>query len=145
MFCHLCVIVDEAAGEDDVPFFPSELFQLQGQAAALFALNEGSGDGIRIRLQCLTDALYVDLISRLNVIPGDIFHGEGEHTPVDHIAAVTLGGKVLAEVGNTAILGCDAHTPSSFMQKDAQNDIRNIAISRGIKLIDEIAIKRVKG
>lgn len=52
---------------------------------------------------------------------------------------------IAAEVGNTAILGCDAHTPSSFMQKDAQNDIRNIAISRGIKLIDEIAIKRVKG
>lgn len=51
---------------------------------------------------------------------------------------------VAAEVGNTAILGCDAHKPSAFEKKSAQEKIRNIAISRGIKLIDEIQPKRVK-
>ena len=51
---------------------------------------------------------------------------------------------IAAKVGNTAILGCDAHTPSSLEDKAAQEKIRQIAVSRGITLLDEIQPKRVK-
>lgn len=51
---------------------------------------------------------------------------------------------IAAKVGNTAILGCDAHTPSSLEDKAAQEQIRQIAVSRGITLLDEIQLKRVK-
>lgn len=52
---------------------------------------------------------------------------------------------IAADVGCTAILGCDAHTPMALRDKDAQNEITKIATSRGIKLIDDIVLKRVKG
>ena len=52
---------------------------------------------------------------------------------------------IAAKVGNTAILGCDAHSPTELENKAAQDDIRQIAISRGITLLDGIVPKAVKG
>lgn len=52
---------------------------------------------------------------------------------------------IAAEVGCTAILGCDAHTPIALRDKSAQAAIRKIATDRNLKLIDDITLKSVKG
>ena len=37
-----CVIVDEAAGEDDVPFLSGEVFKLQADIRSRFTLDESA-------------------------------------------------------------------------------------------------------
>ncbi len=48
---------------------------------------------------------------------------------------------IVAEVGGaTAIIGCDAHEPSALFDKASQEALREVALSRNIKLLDEIEI-----
>ena len=88
------VIVDQAANQNDVALFTAQVGQSQCDGTLRAILDQDGVNTVAVAFQQGADAGNVKLIAGLNV---QLFHtgqNEGEHTPVNDVGAVTLGGKL---------------------------------------------------
>ena len=93
------VVVHQAAGEQELPFLPGGILQIEGEGGDGAAGEGQGGEGIIPRQHL---GLYIGDIDKVPGLAGErvsLGQGEGEHAPVDAVGAVPLGGKLIADVG----------------------------------------------
>ena len=93
------VVVDETACQHDVPFLPGHAGQLEGDRRLLSLLEPGGLDALPVPFQQGADAGDPQLVAGLDVVVGQTVHDEGQHTPIDHVGAIALGGIFRRQVG----------------------------------------------
>ena len=92
------VEIDQAASLDDRPLVLRHILAVQGQFRRLPVFQHISCDVGQVAVQGGADAGDIDIVPHLKAarLPLQM---EGQHAPVHHIGAVTLGGVVLGDIG----------------------------------------------
>ena len=93
------VEIDEAAFENDVLFVLREGADGKRDVFYVAAAQVLCGDRFRAVSDIAVDVLDIDVIAHLEV---QLFRRERQHAPVDEVAAVTLGGVFLGDIGDAA-------------------------------------------
>ena len=97
------VVVHQAAVEQDLLLVRREALDVKGDVLHATALTDDlRGDGLGAGLDRLADAGHEHHVAVLIIELGAFREGEGQDAPVDAVAAVTLGGVLIAEVGVAA-------------------------------------------
>ena len=104
LFVQLCsIIVHQTAVEQDLLFVGSEAFDVKGDILHAATLADDlRRNGFGAGFNCLADAGYEHHIAVFIIELGAFRKGEGKDAPVDAVAAVALGGVLIAEVGIAA-------------------------------------------
>ena len=95
IFCYLLlssVIVNQTALQNDLSLIIGQSAQLQGYFPAFFTVYV-YGDLSFLLFHCLADLRNKEKVS-LGKGKGSLVNQEGQHTPVDQIGAVTIGGEL---------------------------------------------------